>query len=345
MAGSLKTPNYEIPYYAGTDIISNSTNTAAMLKIDSAIKAADTKATNVNDIATEAKEAAENAVTQVESVVDSVGRLVESDSKNTEAIAVLKNQDAVINAHIVDLQNKDESIEQEVETLNNSVSSVSTSVAELGTEVNTLKTNSSEMQTSITAVSNTAVDNSNKLNVIETTTIPTLQSSVTSNTTEINNNAGAISALEADVAGLSGKNCLPLAGSITTMDTNTGGFLYFTAPEKAPGIYLVNAFLDITRVDRNAIYFVLGHGVNLTINAESTSSIRITGFLTFQTRNSRINGTIYKPTGDYNYEIEFNESRYDLGVSVIATPSVNITRKFMDNGEDTVSVLDPLTLI
>lgn len=324
MAGSLKTPNYEIPYYAGSDIISNSTNTAAMLKIDSAIKNADTKATNVNDIATEAKEAAENAVTQVESVVDSIGRLVESDSKNTEAIAVLKNQDAVINAHIVDLQNKDESIEQEVETLNNGLSSANTDITTLEQEVNTLKTTTTTQQTEIDNLSTNGVATSALVTELKQTTIPALQTAINSNTTEINNNADAISALEADVVGLSTKNCLPLAGSVTTMETNTGGYLYFSAPEKAPGIYIVNCYVDVTRADSNSIYFVLGNGVNLTINTESQTSIRITGSLTFQTRNSKINGTIYKPTGDYNYEIEFNESRYDLGLSAITTP--NVTR-------------------
>lgn len=305
MAGELKTPNYGIPYYADNNYISNSTTTEQMLTIDTQMKKNETTAEASKAAAEEAAESAASSARQVQAISDDVAILTQSDTKNKEDITNLKQQDAVINNHIVDLQDDITGLQNNETTLANSVNELTQRVQDaennLSEEVTARENSDTAMNASIAA--NTSTINSLKDNV-ETNIEPEL------------------SKVQADLLLLSGKS---LIQTIQTVQVQ-GGSSALVVP-KPSGISYGLVLIMINNLSNNASRLPVGEYMldrNLSkfgfgYAHVTTSTINIKAIAYYEKNDSNASFTLYNSNGTaQTWDVE---TTVNFMTSIMKTPT------------------------
>lgn len=192
MSASLRTPNYNLPYYQDGDTLNFTDYNDSMVKIDSAIKA--------NEVSLMQNTAQiEELQTTSGNTSDTVNKLLESVNTNVKNISDLTTQQNNLEHHVEDietgLQGADAQIEQLQESLNSTV------LPELTTaksDITKLQQDSSSFTSSISALEEGMEDvrtmaEGNQEAITEAIDdVSGLQSSVNAITTKLNEHEGKI---------------------------------------------------------------------------------------------------------------------------------------------------------
>lgn len=231
MSATLKTENYDLPYFAESDDTDWTAYNDSVNKVDEVMKQ---NATEAGEAKTVAGEANSNATTAVEQVTE----LTEKVSTNTSNIADATNKVSGLQTTVENLETHMNDVDTEIETAKTDISNNTRNISAALNNIDTLSATVTQNKRDTDA---TLQNTNNTLNIVKERA-QNNENNITALATEQQTMSGEIAKNEADIVALKSSTIQQLDPAVTDITiTTTINNLQIHVPAKYSGqVFLIN---------------------------------------------------------------------------------------------------------